>query len=66
MHPSRLLVDIRLSRQGVMDLRAQLGAAWIPGRTSQKSPVMIIAIVAAAIVLLAVGGIIMVLTRGRR
>ena len=65
--PSRLLVDIRLSRQGVADLRGQqLGGGPGPqGGPAKKSPVMIIAIVAAAIVLLAaVGGIIMVLTRG--
>ena len=37
MRTSRLLRDIRLSRQGVMDLRAQqLGAPWFPGRTSQE------------------------------
>jgi len=41
------------------------GAPGGPGAPAKKSPVMIIAIVAAAIVLLAaVGGIIMVLTRG--
>jgi hypothetical protein len=41
------------------------GAPGTPGAPAKKSPVMIVAIVAAAIVLLAaVGGIIMVLTRG--
>jgi hypothetical protein len=41
------------------------GTPGAPGGPTKKSPVMIIAIVAAAIVLLAaVGGIIMVLTRG--
>ena len=41
------------------------GTPGVPGAPAKKSPVMIIAIVAAAIVLLAaVGGIIMVLTRG--
>jgi hypothetical protein len=42
-----------------------VGGPGTPGAPAKKSPVMIIAIVAAAIVLLAaVGGIIMVLTRG--
>ena len=42
-----------------------VGGPGAPGAPAKKSPVMIIAIVAAAIVLLAaVGGIIMVLTRG--